>query len=505
MSIRHIDPLLRNGPAEDFAEKRFEIHGVEKGLAATLLLWALFQPWAFGGVYRPAQFGALALALLALGLALVPREVPDPADPRRLVRTSPHRLLARLPMFWLGLALLGYVTIQGFNPAWKFTQVPGGWDGVAQPHVAWLPSGYEAPFSKINVWRRLLTWAPPLLAGCAIWLGITRRRVAHFILAALVLNGVGIAALGFLQSATGAPGAYWRVVEPFTQNYASFIYRNHAAAFLIIIFFLGLGYALHLFQHGERLHRRSTPAPVFGLLALGAAAAVVHSGSRGGVLVLLVGTVAFAFLAWRWVLARPGIRKWVAPLFLLGVFGYGAWTFREDLVGQLMQRIQSGPSQAGTPSDVRTRFYIMEAGARMALEHPVFGVGAGGFQYHSKRFLEEAPSVTQQIVLYPNNVIYGLNHAYVVNAHSDLIQIAAELGLVGGGIVFALFACGGAALLVRARLHACAMGSLVALATMFAYAAIDFPTYAPAVVATLVLAGVVSCRLADIEPMMRDR
>lgn len=503
MSIRHIDPLLRSGSAEPIAEKRLEIHGVEKALAVTLLAWALFQPWAFGGVHRLTQFIALGLSVIALGLALVPRIVPDPAGGPQLVRISPLRQLVRLPLFWLGVALLLYVIIQACNPAWVFKSAPGGWDGAGKPHISWLPTGYEAPFKSINVWRRLLTWTPPVFAGTAIWLGITRRRIGHVLLGALVINGAAVAGLGFIQAATGAPGAYWRVVEPNTVNYGPFIYRNHAAAYFVVIFLLGLGLALHLFQHGERLHRRSTPAPVLALLALGAAGAVVHSASRGGMLVLVVAALLFGTLAWRWVLARPGVRGWVAPLFLAGVFGFGSWTFREDLMGQLMQRIESSKSETTTSSDVRARLYLMEAGAKMAMDHPVYGVGAGGYQFFSKRYLESAPSVTQLIVLYPNNLIYGLNRSYAMNAHSDLIQIAAELGVVGGGIAFAILAFGVAALLVRARLHACALGSLVALLAMLLYAALDFPLYAPAIVATVVLAAVVSCRLADLEPMER--
>lgn len=502
MSHRHIDPLLRASHQEAPPEKRLEIHALEKALAAVLLLWALVQPWAFGGRDAPTQFAALGLALVAFVLALIPRNIPDPAGGPGRVRTAPHRQLVRLPMFWLGSALLAYVAVQASNPAWKFHMTNLGWVGVERPHVSWLPTSFEAPFEFINPWRYLLTLAPPVLAGCAAWLGITRRRVAHFILAALVLNGAAVAALGFLQGATGAPGAYWRVTVPGSANYASFIYRNHAAAYLLVVFLVGIGVALHLFHQGERLHRRSTPSPVLGLAALGIAGAIVHSGSRGGVLMLILSALVFSFFAWRWVLDRPGVRRWLAPLFLLGVMGYGGWTFREDLLAQLSRRMQNTRTDAPT-SDVRLRLYAMESGVRMALDHPLFGVGAAGYQHFSRRYLENTPMLNHEIIFSPNNTVYGLYRSRLVDCHSDLIQLIAELGAVGALLALGLVAWGVAALITRARLHPCALGSLTAAVAITLYAAIDFPTSSAAVMASLTLAAVLSCRLADLEPIAR--
>lgn len=479
-----------------------EIHGLEKALAAVLLLWALVQPWAFGGRDAPTQFAALGLSLVALVLALIPREIPDPAGGANLVRTTPHRQLVRLPMFWLGVALLAYVTVQASNPSWKFHMTNLGWEGVELPHIRWLPTSAEAPFDQINTWRYLLTLAPPIFAGTAAWLGITRRRVAHFILATLVVNGAAVAALGILQGLTGAEAAYWREPLPGLGFYASFIYRNHAAAYFLVIFFVAVGVALHLFFQGERLHRKSTPSPVFGLLALIAAGAIVHSASRGVVLVLLLTAPLFAYLAWRWMLDQPGVRRWLAPFFILSVLAYGGWTFREDLLAQLSQRLQTTQTTAGT-NDLRVRLYVVESGVGMSFDHPIFGVGGGNYQHFSRRYTERAPVTNHMIYLHSNGTADGPYRTRWVDCHSDLVQLIAELGVIGGGMTFVLVSFGLAALVARARQHACALGALTAVCAITLYSAIDFPTSSAAVMATLTLSAVIACRVADLEPISR--
>ena len=111
-------------PLEHFRAKtkRLKIHPTE-----VLLLWVVsahlvFLPWAIGGMRLWGQLTSLALALLSIVLALAPRRYAQEHTGSNSFRLVMWPRLARFPIFWLGLLLLGYVTAQGMNPAWIYVQ-----------------------------------------------------------------------------------------------------------------------------------------------------------------------------------------------------------------------------------------------------------------------------------------------------------------------------------------------------------------------------------------------
>src|SRR5207244_2791403 len=79
------------------------------------------------------------------------------------------------------------------------------------------------------------------------------------------------------------------------------------------------------------------------------------------------------------------------------------------------------------------RVQFVEASARIIRAHPLFGIGVG-------RYYPESPLFLGPELAY----IYGFE-----NAHNNLLQIAAETGLVGFGL-FAVWIAGGVALAARA-------------------------------------------------------
>jgi hypothetical protein len=476
--------------------KAAEIDRSEKALTGVLATWVVFQPWAFGTMHVWAQLIAISLAACALIIALRPRIMVVASSAEGTVRSQPLRHLLHLPLFWMTLALFGYVIVQTLNPAWVYRSSGTHWWMERQPHLEWLPSGYTAPFAKMNGWRKLMIWASPFLVGCAAWIGITRRRTASFLLHALLVNGTAIALFGIAQKFIGGRKIYGAFEFPGTDSFASFVYRNHAAAFLIIVATVGLGLAIRAYLSGERRFQRSTPAPLIALLACVCTAAILYSGSRAGSAFALAGLCAIAFAGWRLVVDSAASR-W-APLFFAAfvLVVAAAWITSAGTgdVGMRTRRLLTG-------SDVtlRDRVYIAEGTNEALRENLWFGFGSGGFRHLSPRYLHGFPILSQEVALGQAQV-YSIRHLSTNESHSDLLQLVAELGLIGSGLVFSIGATALAALSLRhRRTHGVAAGALIGLLTLVGYAGIDFPLHNPAVVAALTLAVVVSARLSDLE------
>ena len=98
-------------------KQRPPLHPREKWFLGVVLLLLVFLPWAFGTMHVWSQVTALSLSLLALLLALWPRFYSSDLTegPEFHLRSWPR--LIRFPLFWLGLALLGYIALQAANPS----------------------------------------------------------------------------------------------------------------------------------------------------------------------------------------------------------------------------------------------------------------------------------------------------------------------------------------------------------------------------------------------------
>ena len=155
---------------------RQRIHPTEKFLLYVISAQLVFLPWALGGMLEWVQWVSFGLSVLGFGVSLFPRDYNEVGPGQAPFRLYTWPKLARFPIFWLGLALLGYITVQGLNPAWVYVTDGKGWWMQAMPHRDWLPSGVDVPFGRWGPWRMLMIYASVLMTVCAVWIGFTRRR-----------------------------------------------------------------------------------------------------------------------------------------------------------------------------------------------------------------------------------------------------------------------------------------------------------------------------------------
>ncbi len=162
-----------------------------------------------------------------------------------------------------------------------------------------------------------------------------------------------------------------------------------------------------------------TLLPSFALLALG----VVMSESRGALVAVVVSVVMALYV----------FRRHLRPAYL--VLGAAV------LVIAYRVAVDSGRVRLLDFSDGgQGRSDLWRAALQMALHHPVFGVGVGGFGPSAKQYLLEIGQITDS-----NALTMGLE------AHNTYLQAAAEAGLVGAVLLLIFLGLTGRQLVMTMR------------------------------------------------------
>lgn len=225
------EPLVPN-PLDRMRARRERprIHPTEKAVLALVATHLAILPWALGAMHLPAQITSAVLAVAAMAVALVPRTYRSDESGREPFRLVPGRRLLRFPVFWLGLALLGYVLLQAINPVWAHTTDGKVFWMTRVPGSDWLPPGVQVPFEKWGPWRVFMVFGAAWLTACAIWVGFTRRRTLQILVGVLAANGLLVALLGVAQRMTRTNLIYWNVDFPGAMTFGPFVYKNHGRA-----------------------------------------------------------------------------------------------------------------------------------------------------------------------------------------------------------------------------------------------------------------------------------
>lgn len=460
-----------------------------------MLFWVglqlCFLPWALGTMHLWSQWTSLALALVAFLFAARPRLYDENNDSAGTVWVRPLRRLWRFPLFWIGLAVLLYVAVQALNPSAAYRRNASYWWLDALPHLAWLPSGMRVPFASAGPWRALLILTAPWLTLCAVWIGLMRRRSYQLLFIVLVCNGVLLAGFGFAQLLTHARAIYWCVPSSNASFIASFIYRNHAGAYLNLVVALAVGLAWWEHSRAARRFEKSSPAGVvlFGALLLGTL--VLFSLSRGASITLLLFTLAIAG-TYLWRQLRSPAYERNLPLLLsvafLGVVfvGIGFYSLKAGNIWARFEGLVADPV-----ASAQDRLQAHQATWEMLRHRPLFGWGAGCFRYEFPRFAAQWPDIYYST---------GGRHRFWEHAHNDLLEFPAEYGVAG----CALFVAGLGWLgwqLVRRRFWknplALPVGLGCGLTLLHAWA--DFVFQNPAVLTTWAVLLLGACRWAELD------
>lgn len=462
-------------PLEHFRAKtkRLKIHPTERLVLGIVGLHVVFLPWAIGGMRPWSQIISVILASVGFVVALVPRRYGIEHTGANEFRLVPWPRLARFPIFWIGLLLLGLVTIQGLNPAWSYFQSERGWWMQPIDYVKWLPAGVRAPWEYWGPWRILLIYASAWMTVCAIWTGFTRRRTVQIFFTIIALNGLLLAGLGVAQKFLPNGKMFWLWAPPSSAFFSSFVYKNHGAVYLDLTLFVTCGLAAWYYLRGLRRLEKSNPAGLFAFFATCIAIAILVSYARGATVVMLIfltGAVG-AFLVHQLVIPNT-VRKPIVAVMLMIIFGF----FLKTGLATVQSReawTRLGHGLADDDKSITIRRIATSASLDMLKDHWGMGVGAGGFRFLFPFYQQRYP----EIYSYSDGRRMLWEHA-----HNDLVEFPVELGLPGSLLILAGTAyC--AVLLLRRYFWGNSMSACLVFGGLIvvAYAWWDFPFQCPAV------------------------
>lgn len=357
------------------------------------------------------------------------------------------------------------------------------------------------PFETYSFALRLL--ALTLLCAMLLRLTTSRRRLTAVVLT-VVCVGAASALFGIIrQGAQDAEMGFVLPSLPRGLGYGQIISRNQFAFMMEMALGLSLGVA------AARAGRHASSL-LYLALALPCGAALILANSRGGILTLLCQLLfIFALAAPTWTDRRGarrvrdeshanarGLRR-RAFSFVVRAFAAAAlvalvsvavvWVGGERVVSNLStvgDELAAQDAEAATRWNTR-RVDIWRATWEMFRDHPVAGVGLGGYWAAIPQYHDASGEYTPQ------------------QAHNDYLELLASGGVIGS----ALFLCFLFFLLKRARatLHsgdafrrAAALGALAGLFGVAVHSLFDFGLHMTANAALFVaLVAAASARLQD--------
>ena len=425
----------------------------EAGIVAQTTLLIIFSSWALGSTRTWAQDGLVGIVALGVGPTLL-------------------RWRERGAVPWRGflpaLLWLGFVTLALFNPS-HTPGLRGEWLPRAE-WIRWLPTTVDPArtFADARLWFAALVQGG-FLSAC-----LRRDRAVQILWGAIALNGFLLAALGACFHFAGAEQVLGFVDAPEpTYFFATFFYKNHWAAYGALTTVMALALVL---RRGPAARAGQPTARgqmlLFGGAGLMTAVTLPLPGSRAGLLLATIIVIVFLPLIFfgNWRRSRGGSRRWPIPAALALVaiilgFGLHAYAPRSQIdLARTQQQFEK--SRAGDALDVR--LLLSRDTWRMAQTRLIWGWGPGCFEI--------------VFPLYQGNSLRDSTGRSAVRfeaAHNDWLQLLAECGLVGAGLLLASAAMAGWQACQRAELAGRA--ALMGCGLIAVYAWIDFPFHNPAV------------------------
>jgi O-antigen ligase len=409
----------------------------EKIIAFFAALTLLASAGAFSSVPLQAQWLVLGLAGTAFLFLFFP--LFDENDSQRIVRSL--RALLRFPVFWLGLLLFALMLVQGLNTSWLPRFRSYGFQMFPKPHWAGWPTGVDTPFNLeispggMNAFRQMLIFGAPWLLLCALWAGVRSRRIFAGIAWTVLIGAVGLAAWGAKMRFGREKILLGRYTDEDTSFFATFLYQNHAGAWLSLVFALAVALTLWHWEKAMSRGARSGPHLLSAALAVCIILGAVCTLSFGSMLTIAVLLLVVTPAAVLWSLARKGASRSVVlgGTVATALVATLAWVFYttsdlsqvEAKLTHKLQRVESKTLDDRAPlRRVTWQMITARDGKYLAT-----GWGAGSYRWISPHFFHREKEFKNRPRLRANY------------AHCDWLQMLAEWGIAGVSLVAAAFLC----------------------------------------------------------------
>ena len=396
--------------------------------------------WIFGGASGPHLLPVMpwlwALALETL-LFFPQRHANESiSDARARVWNA----LSRDPVAYAAAAFMLVLTMpvlnKGLCPVCDYPMILSGVDPAP-------PIPYSPFCVNIREHIGVMVWFVPALTAMLAAKHALRRSGRRMLVHLFVWNGAALAALGFLQQATGAKAPFWLDIPDPVHYFSSFGYPNMAGAFFVALFAISAG----LWQDNVRHHFRMLQEKRMSEVETNPSERLLPPWIRIHYMLIPVGLTFFASLA---TLSRAAIMLAFSILgfwfmyLCLSMFTrhknikrvkLHLWTivgvvFTVVLISVFAPKEFSDEVSTLSPASVADRMtgkaqYHTRVATEIFKDYPLFGVGGWGYKHFCLEYMTDAERKQLQ-------TIGG------VNVHNDYLQILCEHGAVGGILLFAI-------------------------------------------------------------------
>lgn len=353
-----------------------------------------------------------------------------------------------------------------------------------------LPTGISG-FHRIHamdLWlggiARALFFAAAFVTALAI--GSIESCARHFLQYALMFGSCCVAFTFFTATNQGIPtSAYFAYSH-------GMVNANNAAAYLGIMLLVGIAEICRFFRIPSRLFSRGYLLQLLdslqveilitgGLLLFSVVlsfAALLMTGSRAGITLSLVAAALFSGIILKKLHTHSQLKRrtvGACAVFMAVILG---WCFLN--YGQVFSNKLSLNGL-----DSNTRFDIYRSIIPMIADHPLLGVGLGGFAVHYQQY--------RPTTISPDGIID--------KAHNSYLEFASEMGLpalvvlvIAACIVLLLFVRG---IIERKERYINPSLGFVVLLYVALFSFIDFPLQIPGIAALFISIIVVCCSQTD--------
>ncbi len=244
--------------------------------------------------------------------------------------------------------------------------------------------------------------------------------------------------------------------------FGPYVNHNHYAGLMEMLTPIALCYLIALWRQPR--YRRRVAAGAFPVLI--ALASVPLSGSRGGLLSLVVEIILLAVILWQFL---PGHRhRHVAVAGALAIAAVAAMFLWLD-PGQVSQRLRTLADVHRAPeATLGERRLLTRDALRIFADHPGLGTGLGSFATVYPRYRSFASDLEWD------------------HAHDDYVEALAETGIAGGALIVAALALfvTGAFSNLRQRLEFTSgwirLGAAIGCCDLLIHSLADFNLHIPA-------------------------
>lgn len=466
-------------PGTDLArDRRPPVPRREVVIAVLAGMNLMATPWYYAGQDVNAQGISLALSFTAFAFLFLPVGY----DEWRSV--SPRRSLEALmacPPFWIGLFLMVWFALQGANPRLDVEFDGGFWQLFPRKHVAWLPSGVNAPLSMnkqpggMNAFREMLMFGPVWLLFTALWCGVRSRRAIHWLVRGVLASALCIAVFAIGMRTAHDTMLYNTVSVSEASIYGPFLYQNQGGAFFYMAFLLSAALAFREWRASGHAGKRGGPYFVVAAAAMVFAGAAAFSASFAGIFGVVAAIVVILPVWW---ICRPkagesatGVAGIVAVTALIGLLVAGLLFFSdiEPAWSKLMYKYNLlGQAKVDDRAPIRAATWDM-----IRENSRIFGAGAGSYRWVSPDFFARHKEFCDSA----GSLVMRANYA-----HCDWLQMLAEWGIVGVVAVAGLIGWGVRRLWVsNVFKNAVLWPVLAACVFLMVHATFDFLFFNPAV------------------------